>query len=267
MFSCEVYPPKSPAAQKSFREELPRLLELPFQLVTCTHGAGGSELGGTCAALAQIRSLSPVATAAHVCCWGGTEEMMLQQLQEAVEVGATWIMALRGDRPCPTPEGQAPFSHAIELVELIRTHHPELKVAVAGYPETHPEASDPATDLAFLKQKVEAGADSVICQFCFDSEVFFRFRDRCEKAGIQVPLVPGILPIRSLENARRLSECCGAHFPAHLAERLEQAEDELEAGLEFNLKQVSQLQAGGVAGMHFYSLNQSQMVGRMMESL
>lgn len=266
MLSCEVYPPKSPAARASFETELPKLLELPFQLMTVTHGAGGSELGGTATTLTRIRGLSDIPTAAHLCCRGASEGMLVSQLQDAERAGAGWILALRGDGRSPTPAGELPFEYAVELVELTRRRFPQFKVAVAGYPETHPEATDAPTDVAFLKRKVEAGADVVVCQFFFDNQIFFDFHDRCRRVGIEVPIIPGILPVKSLEHVERLCGQCGAYLPGQLRERLSSSTDPVQAGLAHTIEQVAELVEWGVSGLHFYCLNQSQPVKTILKA-
>ena len=152
--------------------------------------------------------------------------------------------------------------YANELVDLIRQHDPGLGIGVGGYPEKHPEASDPQTDLDNLKRKVDAGADAIFTQLFFVNENFFRFRDRCEQAGIRVPIVPGIMPVTEFARIKRITSLCGAVFPTELATRLEavQADEAAQFGIgvDWAIRQCRELTERGVPGLHFYALNKSQ---------
>ena len=195
-------------------------------------------------------------------------------LAHAIENGIRNIMALRGD----PPQGAGGFqtvagglSHANELVALIRADHPELGIGVAGYPEKHPEAIDAATDLANLKRKVDAGADAVFTQLFFVNDNFLQFREACVRAGITVPIVPGIMPITEFARIKRITSMCGAVFPAELASRLEAVQEDaaaqFEIGVEYAIAQCRELIAAGVPGMHFYVLNKSQACERILDAL
>jgi methylenetetrahydrofolate reductase (NADPH) len=156
-------------------------------------------------------------------------------------------------------------------VELIRRHHPELGIGVAGYPEKHPEARDATSDLANLKRKVDAGADAVYTQLFFANDSFLRFRDVCTQAGITVPIVPGIMPITEFARIKRITAMCGAVIPSDLSSRLEAARDDAEAqfeiGVDYAIAQCRELLDAGVPGLHFYVLNKSQAGERILEAL
>ena len=263
VFSCELFPPKTEKAREGLLRELPALLKLPFRLVTCTHGAGGSRATRPAETLGLIRRFSSVSMAAHLCCRGASPKELRQLVEEARQQGADWIVALRGDRP----ECHEGLHYASELVEFLNREYSDMKVAVAGYPEVHPEAVCAQTDLGYLKQKVEAGADVVFTQFFFDNQGFFEFQDRCRQQGLKAPIVPGILPVSSLEQVQRLSERCGARVPESLITRLNQASDEAQAGLEFTTAQVTELLDRGVAGLHFYCLNKARVVNHIFSEI
>jgi len=266
VLSCELHPPRSPSARQRLREQLPLLLKLPFQLYTCTHGAGGSVLEGTTETLQELRTKTPRALAAHLCCLGVGEQDLVEQLGRIQQLGINGIMALRGDRG-PDPSAEDGYSYAIQLVQLIKREYPDFLVAVAGYPEGHPEAPDLKTDIQFLKEKVEAGADVVMTQFFFENEPFFRFLQSCREAGITAPIVPGVLPVTTLKKVESLSRRCQANVPNSLRNYLAQYEDQEAAGLEFSLKQITGLLEAGVPGLHFYCLNKAEPVGTLLEKL
>ncbi|HIB69085.1 MAG TPA: methylenetetrahydrofolate reductase [NAD(P)H] [Phycisphaerales bacterium] len=262
IFSCEFFPPRSEEAQASLERELPKLMSLPFQLATCTNGACGSDRSGTAETLRKIGQEGAVTLAAHLCCRGSTPDELKSTVNHLKDAGARWIVALRGDRE--SPRG---FQHADQLVSLLNEEYPELGVVVAGYPETHPESETAQSDLIFLKQKIDSGAHAVYTQFFFENSVFLRYRDRCAKIGIDTPIIPGILPIKSLRQVERLVERCGANLTDDLKKHLSEAEDEAEAGFQFTLNLVRGLLEEGVAGLHFYALNEATFVTRLFEEL
>lgn len=263
VFSCEFFPPRTAQAQATLAVELPKLMSLPFQLATCTNGACGSDPRGTVETLQQIRQASGATTlAAHLCCRGSTESELCTSLEGFKGTGVEWVVALRGDR-----ESSRGFQHADQLVSLIAREFPEFGVVVAGYPESHPESESRESDLRFLKQKIDRGASAVFTQFFFDNRDFFEYRERCVKAGITVPIIPGILPVKSLDQVERLVQRCGAHLPDSLRDLLSKADDQEEAGFRFTLSQVRELLSQDAAGLHFYALNEAQFVGRLFEEL
>jgi methylenetetrahydrofolate reductase (NADPH) len=241
-------------------------------LVTCTYGAGGSTRGTTLDVLRGLRERHDVAVASHLTCVGSTVDELRSYLQEAIDLGVAAIVALRGDPPKGETEfkqSEGGLRYAAELVALIRAEFPELGILVAGYPETHQEAVSPSADLENLARKVEAGGDVIVTQLFYDNADFFRFRDRCEAHGITAPIVPGVMPVTNYAQVRRIASLCKARLPAAFTEAFEAAgTDEaaqFEAGVDYAARQVEELVAGGVPGMHFYVLNKSPATIRVLE--
>ena len=212
--------------------------------------------------------------ATHLTCVGLAPPAIRAYLDRAVALGIENVVALRGDPPRgetafkPTPGG---FSYANELVAFIRAELPHLGIAVGGYPEKHQEAPSHEADLANLKRKVDAGADVVITQLFYNNDDFFRFRERCRAAVIDVPIVPGLLPVTNLAQIQRIASLCGARLPRAFESALEKhaddAEGQFEVGVEFAARQAAELVAAGVPGMHFYVLNKSEAAKRVLTEL
>lgn len=272
--SIEVFPPKTEQGDAALWETLQRLQRFRPAFVSCTYGAGGSTRNRTIDICRTIQDRFGLTATAHFTCVGARRDELLEWLELAMRSGIGNIMALRGDPPQgaqdfqPVPGG---LRHANELVALIREHHPEVGIGVAGYPEKHPEAPDPAVDLANLKRKVDAGADAVFTQLFYANDSFLQFRDACDRTGIRVPIVPGIMPITEFARIKRITALCGALIPADLASRLEAAQEnataQFEIGVEYAIEQCRQLVAAGVPGIHFYVLNKSQAGERILEAL
>jgi len=274
VLSVEVFPPKTEAGDEGLYRALERLQVYQPGFVSCTYGAGGSTQGRTREICRRIQSDFKLPATSHFTCVGSTRQELLDWLEQSWQTGVRNIMALRGD----PPQGQTEFTaveggltHANQLVELIRQHYPEMGIGVAGYPEKHPEAKDLDTDLVNLKRKVDAGADAVFTQLFYENANFLRFRDRCEKLGIQIPVVPGIMPITEFARIKRITSMCGAVFPTSLASRLEAVQHDAQAqfdiGVEFAIQQCRELIDAGVPGMHFYVLNRSESCERILEGL
>ena len=269
--SFELFPPKTPQGVASLFEHVSRLVEFRPSLITCTYGAGGSSQDTTLEIVSHVHREFRLPVATHLTCVGRTADQLAEYLAAASVQGVENVVALRGDPPRgdttfrPVPGG---LRHANELVSLIRSEFPEFGIAVAGYPETHIEAPSPETDLANLKRKVDAGADVVITQLFYDNADFFRFRDRCSAAGIRVPIVPGLLPVTNLAKIQRFAAFCGAKLPAEFVRRLESVGDDEDAqlavGVEFATRQTQDLVDAGVPGIHFYVLNRSEAVARVL---
>ncbi len=271
--SFELFPPKTPAGETSLYEHVERLTEFAPNYITCTYGAGGSTREKTLDIVTQVKSRFGVPVASHLTCVGATVADLRAYLREAGQRGIDAIVALRGD----PPRGDAAFTpvagglcYANELVELIRGEFADFGVAVAGYPEKHVEACDENVDLDNLKRKVDAGADVVITQLFYDNAAFFRFRDRCEQAGIATPIVPGVLPVTNLAQIQRITSLCGARLPETFVSRLgEKDGDEwqFQVGVEFAAQQVQNLVDQGALGLHFYVLNKSQATAAVLDAV
>lgn len=272
--SIEIFPPKTDDGDAALLETLKRLAVYQPAFFSCTYGAGGSTQSRTIDWCVEIQKTFRATATSHFTCVGSTREELLAWLEKATASGIKNIMALRGD----PPQGQDTFQavegglrYANELVELIRAHYPELGVGVAGYPEKHQECSDAQTDLQNLKRKVEAGADAVFTQLFYENANFFQFRECYEKAGINVPLIPGIMPITEFARIKRITSMCGAVFPEKLASRLEAVQDDKQAqyeiGVEHAVAQCRELIAQGVPGIHFYVLNKSRACEEILSGL
>ena len=240
--SIEIFPPKSADGDASLHEALGRLVRYRPAFISCTYGAGGSTQARTMEWCRQIQTRYGCTATSHFTCVGATREALLDWLKTAVEGGVRNIMALRGD----PPQGQTEFravegglKYANELVTLIREHHPEMGIGVAGYPEKHVQAPSLDVDLANLKRKVDAGADAVFTQLFYDNACFLSFRDRCAKVGIGVPVVPGIMPITEYARIQKITAMCGAGFPSTLAERLEAVKDDRSAQFEIGVEHAT----------------------------
>jgi len=241
-------------------------------LVTCTYGAGGSTRGTTLDVLRGVLARHDIPVASHLTCVGSTVEELRGYLLDAAASGVSAIVALRGD----PPKGDTAFApvagglrYAAELVALVRGEFPQFGILVAGYPETHQEAPSPAADLENLKRKCDAGGDVVVTQLFYDNADYFRFRDRCHALGITVPIVPGVMPVTNYAQIRRIASLCKARLPESFTRPFEAAGDDeaaqFEAGVDFAARQVEQLVAGGVPGLHFYVLNKSPATIRVLE--
>ncbi|MFH1301327.1 MAG: methylenetetrahydrofolate reductase [NAD(P)H] [Planctomycetota bacterium] len=272
--SVEVFPPRNENGDEELFRTLEELIRYQPAFVSCTYGAGGSTSKRTIELCEIIQNRLRSTSTAHFTCVASTRDELIEWLRSASEAGITNIMALRGDPPA----GQETFTpadgglkHADELVSLIRKHFPDMGIGVAGYPEVHPEAPDAETDLANLKRKVDAGADAVYTQLFFNNVHFHNFRERCVRAGIHCPIIPGIMPITEFRRIQRITSMCNTEFPAALSSKLEAVQDDLEAqfeiGVEYAIQQCQELIDDGVSGIHFYALNRSQACKRIFDAL
>ena len=269
--SFELFPPKTPQGEATLFEHVGRLVEFAPGYITCTYGAGGSTQDTTLGIVARVRREFQVPVATHLTCVGATVDQLCDYLGRAVGEGVENVVALRGDPPRgdakfrPVPGG---LSYANELVSLVRSKFSACGIAVAGYPEMHQEAPSPQVDLANLKRKVDAGADVVITQLFYNNADFFAFRERCREIGIQVPIVPGLLPITNFAQIKRITSLCGARLPVDLVAGLEAAGDDVdkqfELGVDFAIRQTQELIDAEVPGIHFYVLNRSEAAARVL---
>lgn len=270
--SFEVFPPKTPSGLEALWGHVAELMRFKPAFMTCTYGAGGSTRGKTLDIAARIHRDHEIPVAAHLTCVGSTIDELRDYLSDARDRGIDYIVALRGDPPAGEDQFTAVdggLAYANELVSLIRGEYADFGIAVAGYPETHQEAVSADADLENLKRKVDAGADCVITQLFYTNDDFFRFRDRCERAGIVVPIVPGILPVTSAGQLQRVVSNCGANLPEDLFTAMTDAGDDAayEIGVAHSVLQARELIDAGVPGLHFYVLNKSQTTGAILSQL
>ena len=270
--SFEFFPPKTEQGYASLYRTIADLKELNPSYVSVTWGAGGSTRRKTSELTIQIQQELSLTAMSHMTCVGSSRDEIVQVIDRLQEGGVQNLLALGGDQP----EGYQPpadgFVHANELVEFIRSNPRwDLSVAGACYPETHVAAPSPDEDLANLVRKVEAGVDWLITQLFFDNADYFDFVSRARAAGIDVPIVPGIMPVVSTANIRRIASLTGVRIPEELSASLdrcgEDAEQTLEVGIEWATLQCRELLEKGAPGIHFYTLNRSPATRRIYESL
>ena len=275
--SFEFFPPKTREKESRLFEVIGRLKEFKPDYVSITCGAMGTTREKTFFWVKEIRERFKIEPVAHLTCAGIKEKKEIhEQIDELVKAGVENILALRGDPPENKPDFFGPdspykFKHAKDLVGLIKCYKSRICVGVAGYPEKHPEAPDLKTDIRHLKEKVLAGAEYIITQLFFDNKDFFNFREKCQKQGIKVPIIPGIMPVTSLKQVRKITKICGARIPAKLLERLEKFGDDKSAveqvGIEQALSQCQELLKAKVPGLHFFVLNQAGPISRILGNL
>jgi len=271
--SFELFPPKSDAGMSSLLETVADLMAFSPDFFTCTYGAGGSTRDRTLQVVKAVHDRFGVPVASHLTCVGSTVDQLRDYLNVAIQAGVSYIVALRGDPPKGETEFRAVeggLRYANELVELIHREFSHLGIAVAGYPEVHQEAIDATTDLQNLKRKVDAGADIIVTQLFYDNSDFYRFEEACRRIGIDVPIVPGILPVTNLAQIQRITSLCKARLPESFVAKLSERSDEhwqFEVGVEFAQQQVRDLLDRGVPGVHFYVLNKSQATRRVLEAV
>ncbi|MDD2240513.1 MAG: methylenetetrahydrofolate reductase [Kiritimatiellae bacterium] len=261
--SLEFYPPKDPPGFDLLRNSIERMRPVHPDFVTCTYGAGGSSREFSFAAWDLLSQMGFTPVVAHLTCVGASRADIESQIHRIHATGIRNIMALRGDPPrgettfTPAPDGLA---YASDLVALIKSIHPDICCGVAGYPETHPEASSPAEDLRHLKGKLDAGADYVNTQLFFDNDAFFRFLDDARAIGIEAPILPGLMPVASPTQLDRAIGFSQASVPDALRAALQAPDPETAraAGLTWMINQIDGLIAGGVPGIHLYILNQAR---------
>ncbi|SDG59006.1 methylenetetrahydrofolate reductase [NAD(P)H] [Propionivibrio dicarboxylicus] len=258
--SIEFFPPQTPEGLEKLRGERAKLAVLKPEFFSVTYGAGGSTRERTFAVVKEIAAEGYEA-APHLSCIGSTRASIREILDEFQSAGIRRIVALRGDLPSGTAEA-GEFRYANELVEFVRSETGKhFEIEVAAYPEWHPQARFPRDDLANFVRKVKAGADSAITQYFYNADAYFHFVDEVRRQGVDIPIVPGIMPIVSFSKLARFSDVCGAELPRWMRRKFEGLGDDTEAIRAFGLDLVTslcqRLLAGGAPGLHFYSMNQS----------
>ncbi|MGR8979163.1 MAG: methylenetetrahydrofolate reductase [NAD(P)H] [Gammaproteobacteria bacterium] len=270
LFSFEFFPPKTEEGAAKLQSVCRKLAALQPDFFSVTFGAGGSTREKTFETVVQIQSKG-IAAAPHLSCVASTRESIRKILDDYKEKGISKIVALRGDLPSGMMS-LGEFRYANELVEFIRKETGDyFEIHVAAYPEVHPQAINADEDFKNFKRKVQAGADAAITQYFYNAEAYFYFVDRCEKNGIDIPIVPGIMPITQYSQLFRFSEMCGAEIPRWLRKRLECFGDDRDAIQAFGLDVVAclcqRLLDGGAPGLHFYTMNQSAPTMAILDKL
>jgi len=261
-FSFEFFPPKTEEGKEKLRVVRDKLGVLKPKYFSVTFGAGGSTQQGTLESVVEIQQAGYEA-APHISCIGTRKQIITDLLDTYKANGIKHLVALRGDLPSGSGNvSGGDFNYANELVGFIRQHYGDhFYIEVAAYPEVHPQAKNAFTDLDNFKRKIDAGADSALTQYFFNPDAYFRFVDECEKRGVDVPIVPGIMPITNYTQLARFSDMCGAEIPRWIRKRLEAFGDDKESIRQFGEEVVTalceQLLRAGAPGLHFYTLNQS----------
>lgn len=272
IFSLEFFPPKNDAGGERILKTAGILKPYNPDFVSITYGAGGSTRETTMQYARILKNDFGFEVMPHLTCVGHTQDELLKILEDFSEEGFCNIMALRGD----PPQGETQFqpvkgglSFATELVALIRKYFPHFGIGVGGYPEKHPESPSKNQDLYYLKEKVDAGADFITTQLFFDNEVYFQFVKDCKANQIDIPVLPGLLPVLSMGQVQRFCKMCEATLPDTLRDRLQESTEADQPGVGSNWakEQVKELLDGGAPGFHLYALNQSAASVEILEGI
>ena len=268
--SFELFPPKTEKGEANLYRHVETLMEFQPDFITCTYGAGGSTQSKTLDIINNVKQRFDIPVASHLTLVGSTADQLREYLEKAKSDGVDHIVALRGDPPEGSDtfeQTKGGFQYANELVDLLHAEFNQFGVFVAGYPEKHREAASMDVDLDNLKRKVDAGADAVITQLFYCNDDFFRFRDACNTRGINVPIVPGLLPVTDLKQIQRISSLCGAKLPKDFVDALGSTDNQFEVGIDQAVAQIEALKTGGIDGLHLYVLNKSKATVEIMRRL
>ena len=273
-FSFEFFPPKTPEGEAQLWETLDDLRSLDPGFVSVTYGAGGSTRDRTIDLVSRIKARTGIEAMAHLTCGGHTRDELVRVLERLAEAKIENVLALRGDPPkglTAFEQAEGGLRYASELVSLIREKDLGFGVGCAGYPEGHVETSSREADLKSLKQKVDEGCDFIITQLFFDNAFYFDFVERARHVGINVPIVPGIMPITNYEQIQRFARMCGATMPMRLDLELQKVKDDAHAVMHLGVAhatiQCMELLSRGVPGIHFYTLNKSPATRMIVSAL
>lgn len=273
-FSFEFFPPKTKEGWDKLFHNIANLVPLKPSWVSVTYGAGGSTRGKTHELVLRIRKETDLAVVSHLTCVNSSRDEIAAIVDRYKANNINNILALRGDAPqgeknwTPSPNG---FMYAAELVSFIKKKHPHSCIGVAGFPEGHPATPNRLQEIDYLKAKVDAGADYIVTQLFFDNRDYYDFCERCEIAGIHVPIIAGIMPVLSVKGMYRMVElAAGARLPARLLKLISRADSDdyvAKAGIHWASEQVRDLLDNDVRGIHFYTLNRSRATVQIYETL
>jgi methylenetetrahydrofolate reductase (NADPH) len=269
VFSVELFPPKTPAGKENLAVALQPLAALRPAFFSVTFGAGGTTRSGTIETVTKTMRETGVEVAPHLSCIEGTRESIGEFLDQYKDAGVRRIVALRGDLPSDM-KSPGVFSFATELIRFIRERSRDyFHIEVGCYPEFHPEAKSASADLAHFRDKVEAGADSAMTQFFYNTDAYFYFVDQVERMGVDIPIVPGIMPIGNYPQIARFAAGCGTEIPLWLKKRMEayDAESQRQLGIEFVTDMCQRLLDAGAPGLHFYALNRAEPTSTIWSNL
>ena len=273
-FSFELFPPRTPAGWTNLPKLIGDLATVKPAFFSVTHGAGGSDQGGTYEAIIRVIEQTGIEAAPHLTCIGSTRANIAALLAQYKAAGVKRIVALRGDLPATAISTEAPgeFHYANELVGFIReTHGEHFTLEVAAYPEMHPQAQGPQVDFDAYVRKVKAGAHGAVTQYFYNADSYFDFVERSVAAGIAIPVVPGVMPIVNTSQLLRFSAACGAEIPRWIKLRLESYGEDKASVQAFGLEVVTRLSEtllkGGAPGIHFYTLNQAEPTLKLWKNL
>ncbi|MFO7982389.1 MAG: methylenetetrahydrofolate reductase [NAD(P)H] [Desulfuromonadales bacterium] len=263
--SLEFFPPKEKADQEDFFAKVEKMKKTDPSFVSITCGAGGSSPDTTLETASRLQNGLGLETMAHLTCLGSQRKDVESSLSQLQESNVNNVLALRGDPPKDAPEFSADngdFLYAADLVRFVRERFPEMGIGVAGYPEAHPDSPSVVTDLSYVKEKLDCGADFLVTQFLFDNRIYFDFVERLKAMGVDKPIIPGVLPVLSLRSVRHILNISGASIPGRFYLELEEAHERGGAaevrklGVEFAQNQIRDLLKGGAPGIHLYTMNQ-----------
>ncbi|WP_312914012.1 methylenetetrahydrofolate reductase [NAD(P)H] [Stenotrophomonas sp.] len=269
--SFEFYPPKTDDQRAQLDRTAAKLKEHAPEYVSCTFGAGGSTLSYTSETVRHLNQHHGLQAAPHLSCVGGTREEIRELLKLYRAIGVKRIVALRGD----LPSGMGfpgDLRYASELISFIRAEHGDaFRIEVGAYPETHPQANDALADLRHFKTKIDAGADAAITQYFYNADAYFHFVDAVRALGVDVPIIPGVMPISNFSQLRRFSEQCGAEIPRWISKRMQAFGDDAESVRSFGADVVASLCErlidGGAPSLHFYTLNLAKPTNAVLQRL
>jgi len=273
VFSFEFFPPKTSEGLSNLRETLAVLSNDAPDFVSVTYGALGSTRDTTIDIVKWIKQDLGIEAMAHFTCVGATKEELRATLDEIEAAGVENVLALRGDPPAGQDEWvqtEGGLLYSTELIELLEEHY-GFAVGAAAFPEVHPQAASPESDIEFLKAKQDAGASFLITQLFYDNEFYFDFVARAREAGVTVPIIPGVMPVTNLRNIRRITELCKSELPEPFERQLEAREDDPQAlqdlGVAYATLQCVDLLSRGAPGIHFYTLNRSPATRAILAAL
>ena len=273
VLSMEFFPPRNEEAREKFGNTIDKLTESRPDYMSVTFGAGGSNREGSLQTVKDVMIDKKLPTVAYIAGYGLGPDEIVEVLDRYKELGVETIFVIRGDEPrqedfIPHPES---FPHASDMIAFIKDRY-DFTIGCAGYPEGHIEAESFEKDIEYLKLKVDNGAEYVVAQFCYDNAYFFNFVEKCRAAGIDVPIIPGIMPVYTAKMTRILSKVCGATITPALQKRLDAVDQEdkeavLKLGIDFAAEQCKELLQQDVSGLHFYTMNRSRSTTEIISRL